>query len=77
MTITPGTGLIINVSYDSSVTNAPSGFRTAVAAAVLHLESLFTDQITINISVGYGTITGVPISSGALAQSRSSGVTVS
>ncbi len=76
MTITPGTGLVINVSYDSSVTSAPNGFRSAVAAAVLDLESRFTNQITLNISVGYGTVAGLPISSGALAQSRSSGVTV-
>lgn len=50
MTMTPGTGLVINASYDSSVSNAPSGLRTKVAAVVLHLEDLFTDQITINIS---------------------------
>src|SRR4051812_7505145 len=29
-----GTGLIINVSYDTSVANAPAGFKTVVSSVV-------------------------------------------
>ncbi len=77
MTITPGSGLVINVSYDTSVASAPSGFRAAVDAAVTYLESNFTNPITLTISVGYGEIAGAAISAGALAQSTSHGVNVS
>ena len=77
MAITPGTGLVINISYDTSVARAPSGFRTAVDAAVSYLESIFTNPITLTIAVGYGEIAGVAVSAGSLAQSRSTGVYVS
>ena len=76
MTITPGSGLVINISYDTSVASAPAGFRTAVDAAVVYLESQFTNPITLTIAVGYGEIAGTPVSAGALAQSRSNGVNV-
>jgi FG-GAP-like repeat len=48
--------LIISVSYDSSVNNAPSAFTTAFAAAVQFLENTFTNPITVNIDVGFGEI---------------------
>ena len=67
MAITPGTGLVINISYDTSVARAPSGFRTAVDAAVSYLESIFTNPITLTIAVGYGEIAGVAVSAGSLA----------
>ena len=54
MSITPGSGLVINAVYDNSVTSAPSGFKTAVAAAVSYLESIFTNRVTVTITVGYG-----------------------
>jgi hypothetical protein len=69
--ITPATtsGLVINVTYDSSVNNAPSGFKTAVAAAVSALESEFTNNVTLNIKVGWGEVNGMAISSNAAAES--------
>src|SRR5215831_10802077 len=45
---------VINISWDSSVRSAPSGFTTAVLAAVQFLESQYSDPVTINIAVGYG-----------------------
>ena len=62
-------GLIINVSYDASVNNAPAAFKTDVAAAISFLESKFTDPITININVGYGEVNGQTMGSGAIGQS--------
>ncbi|MBS0638719.1 MAG: NF038122 family metalloprotease, partial [Proteobacteria bacterium] len=47
---------VINISWDSSVGSAPSGFKDAVLKAASYLESQFVDPITINISVGYGNV---------------------
>ncbi len=69
MTITPGTGLIINVTYDSSVDGAPSGFKAAIAAAVFELESLFTNKITVTIAVGFGEVSGISFGAAALGYS--------
>src|SRR6267142_1378792 len=57
---------VINITYDSSTVNAPAAFKTAIDAAVQYLESQFTDAVTINITVGYGSINGTPLGSGAL-----------
>ena len=62
-------GLIINVTYDASVANAPAGFKADVAAAVQYFESHFSDPITININVGFGEVNGLAMNSGALGQS--------
>ncbi len=77
MSITPGTGLIINVSYDSSVASAPSSFTSAVAAAVTYLESTFTNPVTLNIAVGYNEVDGQTIGSAALGESINNSVYVS
>jgi hypothetical protein len=47
--------MIINVTYDPSVNSAPSTFKSAVNAVVAYYESTFTNPVTINIEVGYGT----------------------
>jgi hypothetical protein len=52
--------VIINISYDASVNNAPAGFKPAVAAAVQFLQSTFTIPVTINIAVGFGEVNGDP-----------------
>jgi hypothetical protein len=44
--------LQINVSYDASVSRAPSGFTANVHAAVQYLENEFSTPVTININVG-------------------------
>jgi hypothetical protein len=66
-------GLTINVSYDPSVNAAPSGFKTAVDAAVQYFESTFTTPVTINIAFGYGEVNNLPIQS--LAESLSNNIT--
>jgi Hint domain len=82
-TIGSGTaaGLIINVTYDSSVTNLDTvgnaaynptlyaEYTSAVQAAVQFYESEITTPITLNISFGWGEVAGSVISTGALAQS--------
>ncbi len=70
-------GLVIDVSYDSTVESAPSGFKTTVAAAVDYLESLISTPITITIDVGFGKVGGTSLGSGNLGESESSGIDVS
>jgi VCBS repeat-containing protein len=65
-----GSGLVIDVVYDSSVNSAPAGFTAAVAAVVSYYESVFTDPVTITIDVGYGEIDGQRLVSGALGESE-------
>jgi VCBS repeat-containing protein len=62
-------GLVINVTYDTSVNSAPSGFTADVASVVQWFEKTFTNPITINIDVGYGEVDGQSLSSGALGES--------
>ena len=66
--------MIININYDSSVTNLntpgnaafnPTLFAQytgAVNAAVQFFDSTFTNPVTINIDVGYGEVGGQPLS---------------
>ena len=63
-------GLVIDVDWDSSVANAPSGFVTAVDQVVSYYESVFSNPITITIDVGYGEIDGTSLQSGALGESE-------
>src|SRR5229473_1817545 len=53
--------MIINLIHDSSIAGAPSDFMAAVEAAALIFEQTFTDPITINITVGWGTLNNVPL----------------
>jgi hypothetical protein len=62
-------GLLINVTYGSSVNSAPVEFKTVVGQVVEYLESHFSDSITINITVGWGEVGGSPLSAGALGSS--------
>ena len=61
----------INVSFDSSVTNAPTGFVAAVNYVVNYYDTLFTNNVTINLNVGYGEVAGQTLASGALGESVS------
>ena len=58
-----------NITYDSSVSSAPTGFIAAIDYVVEYFDHLFTDPITINIDVGYGEVNGTSLGSGALGES--------
>ena len=64
-------GLVINITYDPSVANAPAGFEAVVASLVQFYESEFTNPITLNIDVGWGEIDGQALLPGALGESES------
>lgn len=60
----------IDVTYDSSVNNAPAGFKDCVAAACAFFDTTFTAPVTINIDIGYGEVNGTPLKSTALGESE-------
>src|ERR1700722_7659989 len=51
----------IIVPYDSSADSAPAAFKTDVQVAVNFLEAAFTNNVTLNINVGWGEVDGTPI----------------
>ena len=65
----PVSALVINPTYDTSVSSAPAGFKTAFQSAVGYFQTTFSDPITVNINVGWGEIAGNSIASGALGES--------
>jgi hypothetical protein len=60
----------INVSFDSSTSGAPSAFFAAINAVAQYFDNLFTNPITVSITVGYGKIDGEALISGALGESE-------
>jgi hypothetical protein len=60
----------INLTFDSSTSGAPSAFFAAMNAAAQYLDGIFLNPITVNITVGYGSIDGQPLFSGALGESN-------
>ena len=67
---TPGSGLVIDLDWDSSVSSAPAGFTSDMIAAAKFLESEITNAVTINLDVGYGEVDGSSLSSAALGESE-------
>jgi hypothetical protein len=63
------TGFTINITWDSSVASAPSGFTSDILAAVNFLETQFADPVTININVGYQEVAGGSLGNGDLGES--------
>ena len=63
-----GTGLSINITWDSSVGSAPSDFKAGVLQAAQYFVSHFSDSITLNINIGYGESGGYALN-GALGMS--------
>ena len=70
-TTTSTSGLTINITWDSSVSSAPSGFTTAVQNAAQYLETQFSDPVTINLDIGYGEVAGNALGSNTLGSSES------
>ena len=63
----------IDIEYDSSASNAPAGFKTAVQAAVSYLDNLFSNNVTVPIVFSYGEIQGQALGSGSIGQSSANG----
>jgi hypothetical protein len=54
--------MIVNVSFDSSVNSAPTGFVSTVNAVAQFFGAAFSDNVTINLSVGFGEVAGQAVS---------------
>ena len=60
--------MIFNISFDPSVTNsAPTGFVSTVNAVAQFFQNAYSDNVTVNINVGFGEIAGQAVT--ALGQS--------
>lgn len=54
----------LQFSWDLSVTNAPDGFKSALAYAASELDSIITSPGIVNIKVGWGEAAGAPLQPG-------------
>jgi Chitobiase/beta-hexosaminidase C-terminal domain len=70
-----GAGLMINATFDSSITGNPNSaaIETAINQAIAIYESLFSDPITVNILFRYANTEpdGTPLGTGTVAESLS------
>ena len=58
----------IILNYDSSVASAPSGFQQTLTAAADVLDALITNNITVNIQIGWGEVNGGSLGSGEIGE---------
>jgi hypothetical protein len=65
--------MIINLLWDPSVTGAnppQAAFQQDIQIVASYLSGHFTDDITLNLHVGYGDVNGTALSAGNLGQSQ-------
>jgi hypothetical protein len=67
----------INLTYDSSTANAPAAFFTAMNYCAQYLDNLITNNITVNIDVGWGEVAGQSITAGDEGEGGALGTLVS
>lgn len=67
------TSMNIVIEYDSTVANAPAGYKTAVQAAVDFIDHLIANPISVPIVFSYGTIQGQALDKNALGESETNG----
>jgi hypothetical protein len=63
----------IIAQFDSSVSNAPAGYMTAVQAAIDFFDQTIVNPITVTLTFSYGELNGQAMSSGALGESSTNG----
>jgi hypothetical protein len=64
----PAEALVIDATYDPSISSASAGFTSAFRDAVDYFASTFSNPITVNIDVGWGKVGGGTIALGALGE---------
>jgi hypothetical protein len=67
--ITGTAGIIFNITFDSSVSTAPAGFKTVITDVATFFANELKGSITVNLNVGWGEVAGQTLSSSALGQS--------
>src|SRR5580704_8036201 len=63
----------IDITWDASTSRAPAAFTAAINYVVQFFDQEFTNNITVNIDVGWGEIDGQRLESDALGESESYG----
>lgn len=63
--------MVINVSYDASVSVAPAGFKSGFRDAVNFFRKSFNSPTTVNLNVGYGEENNTILRPGVLGASQS------
>jgi hypothetical protein len=63
----------VHIVFDSSAQSAPAGFQSAVLAAASIIDAALTDNITVNIAVGYGEINGTTLTNQSGAEGNVAG----
>ncbi len=58
-----------NIYWDRSVATAPTAFKSDVLAVANFYASTFTDNVTVNIAVGFGEVNNHRLPTGALGES--------
>lgn len=61
--------LTFNLTFDASAATAPAGFLPPFNDALDFYETTFTDPITINLQLGWGTINSQSLAPGAIGES--------
>jgi Ca2+-binding RTX toxin-like protein len=61
--------VILNLTYDASVANAPAAFTTALNSVENWFQTNFLDAVTVNIAVGYGEVKGMTLGPGSYGSS--------
>ena len=61
--------MILNANFDQPISSLPTGFVSAVNYVVNYFDSLFTNNATITIDVGWGEVGGSILPSNALGAS--------
>jgi hypothetical protein len=67
----------LNVSFDQAVGTLAPGLVAAVNYVVNYFDALFTNNVTVNIHLGYGEAEGSPLSAGDLGESQANFASVS
>jgi hypothetical protein len=62
-------GLRINLEWDSSVASAPEGFMHAIETAAAFYTKMFTNNVVLNIAVGWNEFGGRSMDAGSVAES--------
>jgi Ca2+-binding RTX toxin-like protein len=60
--------LTIHLIWDASTNTAPAGFKTQIQQAANILQADFTDNVTINIRVGWGEVDGTSLGAQYIAE---------
>ncbi|HVH82577.1 MAG TPA: NF038122 family metalloprotease, partial [Stellaceae bacterium] len=60
----------LSVSFDQALSSLPSGFASAVNYVVGYFDSLFANNVTVTINVGFGEIAGQKLLKDALGESE-------